>query len=377
MKKRLPILILVCWNLFISIVLFNTIYNARPRSLSRSMVLSKNKVHMNPAGDTGHGGITGSTAHSHGTWGDNVDGMRLASRPTDEPAHDADITAVNIGKQHLFMIAVDSYLHWPPLGGPVREAESIGQTLVSRYHIDSIKSLYNKHATGKAIRNYLKSLQGGGRNQLTENDSLIIYFGGHGYAFNEEPDNGYWIPHDGGKDKDARAFWIGNAQLTGLVKKIKARHILIISDACFAGTLVDSKRGSRDWNIEKNYLWEIYGRKSRKVLTSGGLERVPGRSQLARYLNFELMVNQKSWISMAEIYNSIAQKVYAETGNFPAYGNLRHSNFDPSASFLLFTREGRKHVTENKRKKASFGFNFKLQVPPAGIDINLRFRRLD
>lgn len=269
---------------------------------------------------------------------------------------------IDAGKQYLFLIAIDHYRHWPALQGPVSEAGELKKVLVSRYHIDEIKELYDKQASKEAIRDYLTGLQEGGENQLRKNDSLFIYFSGHGQAFEGETWNGYWIPYDGGSDIDARAYWLGNSELIGLVNKIKANHILIVSDSCFAGTLVDAGRGITNWNGGGKYLQRMYNRRSRKVLTSGGLERVPGQSVFSRLLIDALNENQKPWIEMAAIYRVIKESVCNRTGNHPEYGNLRYTDFDPSASYILFTREAWEKLVEQKPAEPLFQLNLKLKL---------------
>lgn len=272
------------------------------------------------------------------------------------------VNGLTIGKQHLFLVAIDRYRDWPQLPGPVSEALKLKKVLVRRYHIDNVKELYNEKATKGAIRDYLIGLQEGRENQLAEEDSLFIYFSGHGQSFEEETRNGYWIPYNGGPDMEARAYWFSNSELTGLLKKIKARHILVVSDSCFAATLMDTGRGGVDWNREKNYLNRVYYRCSRKVLTSGGLERVPGDSVFARLLREELSKNRKPWIKMEEIYQSIRRGVFEKTGNHPEYGNLKNTGFDPSASFVLFTREGWEKLVNQQKEDSIFRLNLNVQL---------------
>lgn len=281
---------------------------------------------------------------------------------------------IDAGKQYLFLIAIDHYRQWPPIRGPVSEALKLKKVLISRYHIDEVIELYNEQASKEAIRDYLISLQEGRENQLEKNDSLFIYFSGHGQSFEEETRNGYWIPYNGGTNIDARAYWFSNSELIGLIKKIKSNHILIVSDSCFAATLVDTGRGVANPNEGKKYLHRTYHRCSRKVLTSGGLERVPGQSEFAGLLIDELNKNRKPWIKMAAIYQEIKRKVYEKTGNYPEYGNLKNTDFDPSASYILFTREGWEKLVNQKAGELVFRLDLKLKLKLNGrlfLNLNL------
>ncbi len=292
------------------------------------------------------------------------------------PAPKQPVEGIAAGKQVLLLIAVDRYRRWPTLQGPVTETMKLKEVLTRRYHFDVVKELYNEKATKKSIRHVLVRMQkgGGDEHELRNNDSLFIYFGGHGQAFSEEKGNGYWIPHDGGEDMEARAYWLGNSELIGLINGVGARHILVVSDSCFAATLVDAGRGFGDRGKEKRYLKKLYHGPSRKVLTSGGLERVPGESAFARLLAEELERNREPWLDMAMVYRTIERKVYEKTGNHPVYGNLKHTGFDPTASFILFTQEGWDKLVAPGGGKALPGMNLKFRFKVHhNLEVNLGF----
>lgn len=244
------------------------------------------------------------------------------------------------GKQYLFIIAIENYQYWPSIRGPVKEALQLKKVIVSKYHFDEVKELYNEKATKEAIRNYLISFQAGRENQLKENDSLLIYFSGHGQSYTEESWNGYWIPYNGDIDSNSRAYWFSNSELTGLINKIKSNHILIVSDSCYASTLIANEYDPNDSETILNTFPEIYNRCSRKVLASGGFEKVPEKSEFARLFNLELEKNKKPWIEIKEIYVAIRLKLMETMGYFPEYGYLNNSSCNSQASFILFTREG-------------------------------------
>jgi len=267
---------------------------------------------------------------------------------------------VSAGDQHLFIIAIDRYQQWPDLPGPVFEAGEFKKQLLSNYHIDRVVELYNEKACKENIRNCLVNYQADQPGALGERDSLIIYFSGHGQAFPEEIGNGYWIPYDGGQDINARSYWLGNAELVGLVKKIPAGQVLIISDSCFAATLIDTHRGVPASMNAPPYPHRYAQGKARKVLTAGGLERVPGHSEFARLLIGALAANKRAYIDMASLYMDIREEVFQKTGNQPGYGNLKHAGFDPGASFVLFTHQGWQEWVKAQEDNRVLGLNFDL-----------------
>lgn len=267
------------------------------------------------------------------------------------------IEGLDVGKQHLVLIAIDDYKEWPSIKGPVEDADKLEKVLTTRYHFDEVKKFYNSDATKAAIRNYIISLQQHKKKELQKNDSLFLFYSGHGKLFEEETDNGYWIPNDGGQDNNARAKWFSNSELIGLLKQIKSDHILIVSDSCFAGTLVETHKGDID-AIDQKFLIKIYPKRSRKVLTSGDLEYVPARSIFAQQFIQSLEENKDPFIDISSIYMKIEKPVYGSTGNLPRFGNLKGTDYEANSRFILFTKEGWEkkpiEVEGPKKKKKKF-----------------------
>jgi hypothetical protein len=77
---------------------------------------------------------------------------------------------------------------------------------------------------------------------------------------------------------------------------------------------------------------------------------------------------------MAAIYRAIKRKVVEKTGNHPEYGNLKNTDFDPSASYILFTREGWEKLVDQKSGEPVFRLNLKLKLKLNGrlfLNLNL------
>ena len=72
------------------------------------------------------------------------------------------------------------------------------------------------------------------RRSLTPQDNLLIYYAGHGW-YDEEADRGYWLPVDAAADN--QSSWISNADITDMLKAMKEKHVLVVADSCFSGTL--------------------------------------------------------------------------------------------------------------------------------------------
>ena len=65
------------------------------------------------------------------------------------------------GNQWLFVVGIDTYIHWPRLQTAVSDAKSVRGVLLSRYHFhnDYLVELYDEQATRKNILAKLRFLE--------------------------------------------------------------------------------------------------------------------------------------------------------------------------------------------------------------------------
>jgi len=89
-----------------------------------------------------------------------------------------------MGNTHLFIIGIDAYKNGiSPLNNCVRDAEKLTKILTEKYHFlkENVKELYNENASLENIITQLDEYSA----KLSENDSLLISFSGHGFYKNE------------------------------------------------------------------------------------------------------------------------------------------------------------------------------------------------
>src|SRR5215467_4785890 len=89
------------------------------------------------------------------------------------------------------------------------------------------------------------------RNKLHADDSLLVYYAGHG-LYDKETLKGYWLPADAEKDVDAN--WIIADDITSRIRVLPARHILVVSDSCFSGMLTRSIASNAKYLDPGRYL---------------------------------------------------------------------------------------------------------------------------
>jgi len=87
---------------------------------------------------------------------------------------------------------------------------------------------------------------------------------------------GYWIPADARKkdgDRPAKEDWIWNSTITRIVGASGVRHVLVIADSCYGGSLF---RGDKPLSPSTGTEWyqRAVAKPSRYLIASGDLEPV-------------------------------------------------------------------------------------------------------
>ncbi len=229
-------------------------------------------------------------------------------------------------KNHLLIISIDQYKYWPVLGNAVSDAENLANVLNKKYGFESTNII--------EVKDSLATRQGvidGFKNLITNvgpNDNVIIYFSGHGY-FDATLGEGYWIPVDAKKGQDGD--YLPNSFMIQLMKKVNCKHLFLVADACFSGSLFNStNRGYTD-NVGKY--------KSRWGLASGRLEYVSDgasgeHSPFNKYLVEYLEKNKKEEFSVSEIVQYVKINVANETNQSPI-GNPLSGLGDEGGEFVF------------------------------------------
>jgi TonB family protein len=172
-------------------------------------------------------------------------------------------TIVPSGRKFLFGIGINAYQHLRPLRNAVKDLEDLTKVLLERYDFDEsrLKLLKNEQATRNNIINTLYDLTNS--DLLSADDSLLIYFSGHGVL--DKNQEGYWVPVE--SERGDIGSFIPNLVVQSKIKNMKCRHVLLISDSCFSGSLLARSDSFVDDTIVADAL---ESRKSRWIITSGG-----------------------------------------------------------------------------------------------------------
>ena len=259
----------------------------------------------------------------------------LAARPSVAPPplivvdrkSESHADQMDFGKYYLLAIGIDDYDRLPRLKTAVSDARAIASLLETAYGFETELLL-------DATRGDLIRALGAYRDKVGPKDNLLIYFAGHGWN-DEEANLGYWLPADA--DPDDETNWVSNAKVTSMLRAMKAKHVMVVSDSCYSGTLT---RGLRIERRESDHLERLASRRTRLALTSGGNEPVidgggGGHSVFANALLRSLRENE-SILDATTLHARIREPIMRDSSQTPQFGPIRTARHEDGD--FLFVR---------------------------------------
>ncbi|CAN2048739.1 formylglycine-generating enzyme [Candidatus Magnetomoraceae bacterium gMMP-13] len=245
------------------------------------------------------------------------------------------------GNYYALIVGINSYYEFNPLKTAVKDAKVLRKELIDNYGFarKNITFLTNAEATRSNFINKLRYIA----SKLSEKDNFLIYFAGHGNIDKLE-DEGYWIPIEG-KKEDVSSF-ISLSRITKILssEKVRAKNIMVVADSCYSGKLLRTGRGIEVVYLDdvdyKYKLQRLASKKSRQVITSGGLEEVldsgrDGHSLFAYYFLKALRENDRDVIDLENLFHTYIWKYVAEIADqTPQIGRLK-TPMDEDGQFVL------------------------------------------
>lgn len=132
------------------------------------------------------------------------------------------------------VIGIDRYQYWDALNNPVFDANTIGNILTDVYGFEVWRLTANP--TVDDIINAIDSLSR--QNMSGPMDQIFVFFAGHGFV-DPLSGTGHLIASDskkGTKPTDVRSM-IQHNYLINLLNSIKCKHLLLVIDACYSGSI--------------------------------------------------------------------------------------------------------------------------------------------
>ncbi|PIR00333.1 MAG: hypothetical protein COV66_07570 [Nitrospinae bacterium CG11_big_fil_rev_8_21_14_0_20_45_15] len=237
-----------------------------------------------------------------------------------------------VGSYRALVIGINEYQDSaiPDLKTAVNDATELSQVLQSTFGFTNVAVLTDGQANESSIIRELRSLVV----QSKEDDSVLIYYAGHG-ELDTLTGSGYWVPHNA-KGGDPSTY-MNNAVIQQYIKAIPARHVLLVADSCFSGSLFGEARSLPP--INNKFYATLYKERSRWGMTSGNLTPVEdagsgGHSIFAYHFLKELKESDKPYLTPRDIYQRIGPVVRNNSEQMPITQPIKNAG-DEGGEFVF------------------------------------------
>jgi len=237
----------------------------------------------------------------------------------------------NYPKYYYLIIGINDYmfneggLH--DLAKATVDATNLQKKLTENYHFETKNSVLLLNPTRQQIIQELEKLA----LIITEKDNLLIFYAGHG-DWDSKLKIGYWLPSDS-KLTD-KSNWISNSTIRDYIAGINSKHTLLITDACFSGSIFKT----REINLTNFAMSNLYRLPSRKAMTSGTLTSVPDESKFMEYFLKRLSDTEGKYISARQIFYGIETAVLNNTHTVPQFGVIQDTG-DEGGDFIFIKKQ--------------------------------------
>ncbi len=240
----------------------------------------------------------------------------------ERPASASSVTAIPVkeGRNFALLIGCQNYddNNILSLDNPIADAIKLKLILKNNYNYsdENIFTLFNPERS-----DFKKQFLELNENILPE-DNLVIFYAGHGIWVEKEK-KGYWLLTEA-KINDVNT-WLSNKEVLDMIARLPARHTLLITDACFSGSVFKTR--GVDLNKKEgdapSLVQQMNQKISRVAITSGNDTEVPDKSVFMKYLVKALSENKEKFLTAQKMFiNQIIEAVMTETKTEPRYGTL-------------------------------------------------------
>ncbi len=176
------------------------------------------------------------------------------------------------GRKVIAVVGINDYAEWPTLRNAVSDARGALELFTRLGFELAAPPLFERAATGKALHRLVTDDLA----RLGPEDSLVLFFAGHGFTRTHHLANaviktGYIIPADGEAPPGSASTWVRLDSWLSDVARLPVKHVLVILDACYSGIALDAVvtwRGIPDGALTVEPMVQLRARQSRRVITS-------------------------------------------------------------------------------------------------------------
>lgn len=246
------------------------------------------------------------------------------------------------GGYHALVIGNNNYASLDKLKTAEADARQVAALLKESYGFET-QLLLN------ATRAQIVSALSAYRRRLGPGARLLIYYAGHGFN-DTATEKTYWLPVDA--EREDTVNWIIADEITSTIKAIPARHVLVVSDSCYSGTLTRELGVSvpPPGSERERFIERMAAGRSRMLMASGGNEPVAdgggsGHSVFAAALLRGLREMGHGRFTAAELFRDyVVERVVGRADQTPEYSPIRNSGHESGDFVFVRVKMDEKNV---------------------------------
>ncbi|MBN2298792.1 MAG: PEGA domain-containing protein, partial [Deltaproteobacteria bacterium] len=256
---------------------------------------------------------------------------------------------------HALVVGVSEYESWPDLPNAVRDAREVAAELKkSGFLVELIVNPDSKQL--KSAMSTLAYKKG------RESDrAVLFYFAGHGETTTlaDGTELGYIIPRDCPLKRadpmgfDEKALSMNQVETCSM--KVASKHVLMVFDSCFSGSLFNMTRAAPTDISEKS------ASPVRQYITAGAAgEQVPDKSIFKTVfldgIKGEADLNSDGYVTGSELGMHLQDKVvnYTRGCQHPQYGKINNPRLDKGDFIFMLASSGATVETPSASKEKAY-----------------------
>ncbi|MEE9611094.1 MAG: caspase family protein [Desulfatiglandales bacterium] len=264
---------------------------------------------------------------------------------------------------HALVIGISNYEKWPKLPNAVKDAREVAAKLQEMgFQVNLLldpSSSEMKNAFNDVVYDV-------GRE---ENRAILVYFAGHGETevLADRTHLGYIIPRDSPLLKKApkgfASLAISMKDIESVSLRIRSKHVIMLFDSCFSGSIFTLSRAAPADISEKSAL------PVRQFITAGSEdEQVPDKSMFKRVfligLDGDADLTGDGYITGSELGMYLTDKVvnYTHGMQHPQYGKINNPDLD-RGDFIFMPLKANQKKRAKKSESQREGVTVAEELP--------------
>jgi hypothetical protein len=246
------------------------------------------------------------------------------------------------GNYYALVIGIDNYTDpdIKKLSNSASESDLFYNVITTRYNFEKNNVKFIRDPSLAEIDDALDLFA----KKIGTSDSFLIFYEGQGY-WDAATETGYWLPSDAkgtgywflpSDEKESMDLaWLSNKMLINDMQKIKSKHTLIVTNACFGGSVFSVRTVDKGTAIAISSLNELTGK---KAITSGVLSNNTVKSDFLKYLLDNLEKNSEKYLPSEKLFINALRSASGNGNVIPRFGEITNSG-DNGGDFIFILRD--------------------------------------